>query len=241
MKVARSIALCIVLISLVSCEDPLIKAAKDAVRYDAKDPESVQFRNVHACAKPNAVYGEYNAKNSYGAYVGFRPFIYAGAQVWTAGEAAGYEAISKLCYSDAVLAETAKEMAKFDVPVENIPPTSSPSPDSATIAPISELPVTVQGGELGGCLNGEVKGLLVDGDGYLAVRVAPDVRATEIDRIHNDQAVFMCATRGKWTGIVYSSEPDDCGLDHMPKAPAPYSGKCSSGWVSTKWVQRFAD
>lgn len=56
-------------------EDPLISDAKAAVRAMAKDPDSVQFRN-ETVRFTGDVCGEYNAKNSFGAYVGFRPFVY---------------------------------------------------------------------------------------------------------------------------------------------------------------------
>jgi len=39
-----------------------------------KDPSSVQLRNVQA--NDNAICGEYNSKNSYGAYTGFEPFVF---------------------------------------------------------------------------------------------------------------------------------------------------------------------
>lgn len=42
-----------------------------------KDPESVQFRNVYLSTNESPVIcGEMNAKNSYGAYVGFKRFYY---------------------------------------------------------------------------------------------------------------------------------------------------------------------
>lgn len=53
----------------------LIDAAKDRVTRDLKDPDSAKFRGVKAF--PNGVVcGEVNAKNSFGAYTGFRAFGY---------------------------------------------------------------------------------------------------------------------------------------------------------------------
>jgi hypothetical protein len=52
--------------------------AKVAIAREMKDPDSVQFRNVrvvHLGSLKN-VCGEVNAKNSYGAYIGFSQFIY---------------------------------------------------------------------------------------------------------------------------------------------------------------------
>lgn len=50
--------------------------AKDLqlVRDRMKDPSAVQFRALHVGAS-GALCGEMNAKNSYGGYVGFKPFV----------------------------------------------------------------------------------------------------------------------------------------------------------------------
>jgi hypothetical protein len=49
-----------------------VSTAKELVARDLKDPSSAQFRNVKRGER--AVCGEVNAKNSYGAYIGFRHF-----------------------------------------------------------------------------------------------------------------------------------------------------------------------
>lgn len=66
-----------VVIACASCaaEDPVITTAKERISRQLRDPASVQFRNVERHPK-GAVCGEYNAKNGYGAYVGFKPFGY---------------------------------------------------------------------------------------------------------------------------------------------------------------------
>jgi hypothetical protein len=53
-----------------------IADAEGNLRQMMKDPESVRFRDVHANRATGAVCGYYNAKNSYGGYVGESPFIY---------------------------------------------------------------------------------------------------------------------------------------------------------------------
>jgi hypothetical protein len=64
-----------------SREAKIVALAQKNVRDKLKDPDSANFRNVelHAGAKPEAgsvyVCGEVNSKNSYGGYVGFRPFM----------------------------------------------------------------------------------------------------------------------------------------------------------------------
>ena len=54
-----------------------IEKAKQGVRAQMKDPASVQFRNVRGYNKGGMALlcGEVNAKNSFGAYTGFRRFI----------------------------------------------------------------------------------------------------------------------------------------------------------------------
>ncbi len=62
---------------LVSCtgkpeDDTDLKAAFAASAL--KDPSSVQLRNVQA--NSTTICGEYNSKNSYGAYSGYEPFVF---------------------------------------------------------------------------------------------------------------------------------------------------------------------
>jgi len=61
----------------------LVKEAKNKITENFKDPDSAKFRNVgvYKAAKGDgelSVCGEVNAKNSYGAYVGYRSFVYGG-------------------------------------------------------------------------------------------------------------------------------------------------------------------
>ena len=48
-----------------------------------KDPSSVQLQVV--TSKPGVICGRYNAKNSYGAYVGFKSFKYQVGTLYTVG------------------------------------------------------------------------------------------------------------------------------------------------------------
>jgi len=50
--------------------------AKEAAAKLLKDPSTAQFRNLTFHEKSRAICGEINGKNSYGGYVGFRPFAY---------------------------------------------------------------------------------------------------------------------------------------------------------------------
>lgn len=54
--------------------------AKDAVTRNLKDPSSVQFRDtttIKNSKNEQSYCGEFNAKNSYGGYVGFKRFSYS--------------------------------------------------------------------------------------------------------------------------------------------------------------------
>lgn len=64
------------LASLAGCSaiDPYAEA-KEAVSRDLKDPSSAQFRDLKKCEDGKGVIGEVNAKNSYGAYSGFKGFV----------------------------------------------------------------------------------------------------------------------------------------------------------------------
>lgn len=54
-----------------------VQDAKQALADGMKDPSSVQFRNVRLVnyLDGQVICGEVNAKNSYGGYVGFSPFV----------------------------------------------------------------------------------------------------------------------------------------------------------------------
>lgn len=59
---------------------PLVAKAKTAISRDLKDPDAAKFRNIGIYKSTTgkggvSVCGEINAKNSYGAYLGFRKFL----------------------------------------------------------------------------------------------------------------------------------------------------------------------
>ena len=58
----------------------MVSKAKSAVSRDFKDPEAAKFRNLGIYKSETGkadpyVCGEVNAKNSFGAYVGYRRFV----------------------------------------------------------------------------------------------------------------------------------------------------------------------
>lgn len=65
--------------SIAASNQQMINEAKQAVKARMKDPESARFRSLRADLTPNKnvwIKGEYNAKNSFGGYVGFEKFVY---------------------------------------------------------------------------------------------------------------------------------------------------------------------
>ena len=82
----------------------LVAKAKSSVTNDFKDPESAKFRNLAIFRTKtgktgNFVCGEVNAKNSYGAYVGYRGFVYADGLVALDDSEGIYPILSKsICY-----------------------------------------------------------------------------------------------------------------------------------------------
>lgn len=71
-------------------DDRAFEAAKKAAAYNMKDPASAQFRNMrYGGHNKIVVCGEINAKNGFGAYAGFTPFMYdpgrSNVTIYTAG------------------------------------------------------------------------------------------------------------------------------------------------------------
>ena len=73
----------VILLACAGCSaaSELEKKAKEAVRYDLKDPDSAQFREIQVYLEKRLVCGEVNSRNSYGAYAGFEPFTYDDGRV----------------------------------------------------------------------------------------------------------------------------------------------------------------
>lgn len=120
----------------------------------------------------------------------------------------------------------------------------------AAKAPPAPLPVMVGGeAELDACPSvGEIVPLRKGGDGFVAVRAAPSVKARILDRLEPGRALLLCADSadGKWVGVVYPvsssvAQSDNCGVSG-PKdgPPRPYDGVCRSGWVFKRYVQTIA-
>ena len=64
---------------LTGCNDSASKA-KEAVKYELRDPESDEFRNLRIYNGGELVCGEVNATNAYGGKTGFKGFAYVDDQ-----------------------------------------------------------------------------------------------------------------------------------------------------------------
>ncbi|MDS7929225.1 hypothetical protein RMB13_07000 [Acinetobacter sp. V102_4] len=75
--------------SIIKPDTNLIVKAKRHLGNLSKDPDSIQYKNVTAYIDVDGnsyACGEFNAKNSFGAYVGYRKFIYNGSTLLLNGE-----------------------------------------------------------------------------------------------------------------------------------------------------------
>ena len=85
------------LIALPGCgpsvEETRLREAEGLVARSMRDPTSAQFRNMMVFAS-GAVCGEVNAKNGFGGYVGFDPFIVTSAErVYVASEERNFRSL----------------------------------------------------------------------------------------------------------------------------------------------------
>jgi hypothetical protein len=111
-------------------------------------------------------------------------------------------------------------------------------------------PVMVGGnGELDACPSlGAIIPLRKGGDGFVAVRAAPSVKARMLDKLKPGREVLLCqdSADGKWVGVIYpepfgGAGPGDCGVSDAQGGPArAYDGVCLSGWVFKAYVAVIA-
>lgn len=89
---------------------------------------------------------------------------------------------------------------------------------------------------------GEVRGLTLGGDGFLALRSGPSSNARMIGKLQEGDAVYMCDDVPGWIGVVvYPSNPMiSCDVTHTITPRQPYSGPCKTGWVSEKFIELVA-
>ncbi len=87
---------------------------------------------------------------------------------------------------------------------------------------------------------GVVSGLRADGDGFLAVRDGPGTDYRMIDKLYNDEQVWMCADRMGWVGVVYSRDGRDCNVGRPWPRRDHYTGPCAVGWAHGNWLVPMA-
>ena len=87
------------------------------------------------------------------------------------------------------------------------------------------------------CSLGQVKGLKVNGDGFLAVRSGPSSKFQKIDELYNGNKVWLFEERKGWYGVVY-------GVDELTCSPIkksrPLRKKGKKGWIYGKFVKVIA-
>lgn len=107
--------------------------------------------------------------------------------------------------------------------------------------PRPAVPIIIEASSFDACGgNGVIEGLDPSGDGFLAVRSGPGTRHREIDRLYNGEEVYLCVTSGRWIGIVYTRQRQDCNVTTSWITTQPYTGPCRSGWVHRNWVRLYA-
>ncbi len=114
----RAALICVLVTACQGAESPV----EEAVKRELRDPASAQFEDVRPCDKPNAYSGRVNAKNEFGGYAGWTPFMYVegkGAAVLNAAITSHenlreFDELSRLCYSDKFLKEMDAERAAYE-------------------------------------------------------------------------------------------------------------------------------
>lgn len=111
-------------------------------------------------------------------------------------------------------------------------------------------PVMVGGEpELDACPSaGAIIPLRKGGNGFVAVRAAPSVKARMLDKLKPGRELLLCedSADGQWVGVVYP-EPmggpsvTDCGVSSpVADKRRAYDGPCRSGWVARRFVTVIA-
>jgi hypothetical protein len=87
----------------------------------------------------------------------------------------------------------------------------------------------------------QVVNLGKDPSEFLAVRNAPNIKATRTDKLSEGQFMWICDEQKDWYGVVYTKEDrDDCGVSSVVMQRKAYAGPCKAGWVNKKYVKIVA-
>lgn len=102
--------------------------------------------------------------------------------------------------------------------------------------------IGLSGPNLNACSsNAKTIGLNPQGDNFLAVKAAPRIDARRLDKLGPNAELYVCdqSKDGKWLGVVYESDgrpSANCGVTSAVPTARPYSGRCQSGWVYSKYI-----
>ena len=87
------------------------------------------------------------------------------------------------------------------------------------------------------CSLGQVTGLKVNGDGFLAVRSGPSSKFQKIDELYNGNKVWLFEERKGWYGVIYGVDELSCS---PIKKSRPLRKKGKKGWIYGKFVKVIA-
>jgi hypothetical protein len=87
---------------------------------------------------------------------------------------------------------------------------------------------------------GVVSGLDSKPASTLSVRSGPGSQFEAIDRLSSGTRIWLCEHQGRWVGIVYGPDGQDCGIATSSQRRRPYTGPCTAGWVFDKYVTLVA-
>ena len=87
---------------------------------------------------------------------------------------------------------------------------------------------------------GTVSGLKDVAGNFLALRSYPGTEGAILQKLENDQGLWLCDEQNGWIGVVIPNQTLDCGTSSPIANKLPYSGPCTSGWVYGKYVTPVA-
>ena len=94
---------------LAACEGP----AEEAVRAASLDPAATEFQDVGRCEKDRGIVtGKFNAKNAFGAYVGFQSFYWSADGGLVLHEHPKFSEMIDRCYGPLVIDPNDKAAAE---------------------------------------------------------------------------------------------------------------------------------
>ena len=90
--------------------------------------------------------------------------------------------------------------------------------------------------DLDPCGYGVVRGLNPNRDGFLAVRTGPGTSYGLVDKIFEEQELYLCDYSDGWHGVLYTKKGTDC-FENVPQGRvSDYNGRCWHGWAHENWI-----